>query len=30
VERKIGLSLKAMAPGAILNPNPPSEPKDAK
>jgi small subunit ribosomal protein S1 len=30
IERKIGLSLKAMAPGAILNPNPPSEPKDAK
>ena len=30
VERKIGLSLKAMAPGATLNPNPPSEPKDAK
>ena len=30
VERKIGLSLKAMAPGAILNPNPPSEPKDAR
>jgi len=27
-ERKIGLSLKAMAPGAILNPNPPSEPKE--
>ena len=24
VERKIGLSLKAMAPGAILNPNPPT------
>src|SRR5205809_8100047 len=28
VERKIGLSLKAMAPGAILNPNPQSEPKE--
>jgi len=28
VERKIGLSLRAMAPGAILNPNPPSEPKE--
>ena len=27
-ERKIGLSLRAMAPGAVLNPNPPSEPKE--